>query len=187
VLKRAFDIVVALGGLAVGWPVLLALALAVRLTSPGPAIHWSRRVGRNNREFAMPKFRSMRTDTPDVATHLLQDPARWVTPLGRFLRRTSLDELPQLWSVLVGDMSLVGPRPALFNQHDLVELRTAAGVEQLRPGVTGWAQVNGRDELPIPDKVKLDREYLERMSFGFDLAIILATARTAISGRGVSH
>jgi len=187
VLKRAFDILVALAGLAVGWPVLLALALAVRLTSPGPAIHWSRRVGRNNREFAMPKFRSMRTDTPDVATHLLEEPARWVTPLGRFLRRSSLDELPQLWSVLVGDMSLVGPRPALFNQHDLVALRTAAGVEQLRPGVTGWAQVNGRDELPIPDKVKLDREYLERQSFGFDLAIILATARTAISGRGVSH
>jgi O-antigen biosynthesis protein WbqP len=187
VLKRAFDIVVALGGLAVGWPVLLALALAVRLTSPGPAIHWSRRVGRGNREFPMPKFRSMRTDTPDVATHLLEDPARWVTPLGRFLRKSSLDELPQLWSVLVGDMSLVGPRPALFNQHDLVELRTQAGVERLRPGVTGWAQVNGRDELPIPDKVKLDREYLERQSFGFDLAIILATARTAISGRGVSH
>jgi O-antigen biosynthesis protein WbqP len=187
VLKRAFDIVVALGGLAVGWPVLLALGLAVRLTSPGPAIHWSRRVGRNNREFAMPKFRSMRTDTPDVATHLLEDPARWVTPLGRFLRKSSLDELPQLWSVLAGDMSLVGPRPALFNQHDLVELRTQAGVERLRPGVTGWAQVNGRDELPIPDKVKLDREYLERQSFGFDLAIILATARTAISGRGVSH
>lgn len=186
-LKRTFDIVVALGGLALGWPVLLALGLAVRLTSPGPAIHWSRRVGRGNREFAMPKFRSMRTDTPDVATHLLEDPARWVTPLGRFLRKSSLDELPQLWSVLVGDMSLVGPRPALFNQHDLVELRTQAGVERLRPGVTGWAQVNGRDELPIPDKVKLDREYLERQSFGLDLAIILATARAAISGRGVSH
>ncbi|TAJ69702.1 MAG: sugar transferase [Phenylobacterium sp.] len=185
--KRAFDIVVAVAGLAVGWPVLLAIGLAVRLTSPGPAIHWSRRVGRGNREFAMPKFRSMRTDTPDVATHLLEDPARWVTPLGRVLRRSSLDELPQLWSVLVGDMSLVGPRPALFNQHDLVQLRTAAGVERLRPGVTGWAQVNGRDELPIPEKVKLDREYLERQSFGFDLAIILATARQAVSGRGVSH
>lgn len=186
-LKRAFDFVVALGGLAVVWPVLLALALAVRLSSPGPAIHWSRRVGRGNREFPMPKFRSMRTDTPDVATHLLEDPARWITPLGRFLRKSSLDELPQLWSVLVGHMSLVGPRPALFNQHDLVELRTQAGVERLRPGVTGWAQVNGRDELPIPEKVKLDREYLERQSFGFDLAIILATARTAITGRGVSH
>lgn len=186
-LKRAFDIVVALAGLAVTWPVLLALALAVRLTSPGPAIHWSRRVGRRNREFLMPKFRSMRTDTPDVATHLLEDPQRWITPVGRFLRRSSLDELPQLWSVLNGDMSLVGPRPALFNQHDLIELRTQAGVERLRPGVTGWAQVNGRDELPVPAKVKLDREYLERQSFGFDLAIILSTARQAIMGRGVSH
>lgn len=186
-LKRAFDIVVALVGLVVGWPVLLLLALAVRLTSPGPAIHWSRRVGQGNREFPMPKFRSMRTDTPDVATHLLEDPARWVTPLGRFLRKSSLDELPQLWSVLVGDMSLVGPRPALFNQHDLIALRTAAGVHDLRPGVTGWAQVNGRDELPIPEKVKLDAAYLARRSLAFDLAIILATARAAITGRGVSH
>lgn len=186
-LKRGFDIVVALAGLLFGWPVLLALALAVRLDSPGPAIHWSRRVGRGNRIFAMPKFRTMRTDTPDVATHLLEDPARWVTPLGRFLRRSSLDELPQLWSVLTGDMSLVGPRPALFNQDDLVALRTAAGVDALRPGVTGWAQVNGRDELPIAEKVKLDREYLERMSLGFDLAILAATARVALTGRGVSH
>ena len=186
-LKRAFDIVVALGGLALGWPILLALALAVRFDSPGPAIHWSQRVGRDNRLFAMPKFRSMRTDTPDVATHLLEDPGRWVTPLGRFLRRSSLDELPQLWSVLVGDMSLVGPRPALFNQDDLVALRTAAGVERLRPGVTGWAQVNGRDDLPIPEKVRLDREYLERMSFGFDLRILVATARATLSARGVSH
>lgn len=186
-LKRAFDIIVALAGLAVGWPVLLALAIAVRLTSPGPAIHWSRRVGQGNREFAMPKFRSMRTDTPDVATHLLEDPQRWITPVGRFLRKSSLDELPQLWSVLRGDMSLVGPRPALFNQHDLIELRTQAGVDQLRPGVTGWAQVNGRDELPIPEKVRLDREYLERQSFRLDLAIILATARQAITARGVSH
>ena len=186
-LKRAFDILVALAGLAVGWPVLLALGLAVRLTSPGPAIHWSRRVGRGNRIFAMPKFRTMRTDTPDVATHLLADPQQWITPLGRFLRRSSLDELPQLWSVLVGDMSLVGPRPALFNQDDLVALRTAAGVERLRPGVTGWAQINGRDELPIREKVKLDAEYLARRSFGFDLAIILATAKAAVTARGVSH
>jgi O-antigen biosynthesis protein WbqP len=187
VLKRAFDIVVALAGVAVGWPVLLALALAVRLDSRGPAIHWSRRVGRGNRLFAMPKFRTMRTDAPDVATHLLDDPDRWITPLGRFLRRSSLDELPQLWSVLVGDMSLVGPRPALFNQADLVTLRTAAGIERLRPGVTGWAQVNGRDELPIPEKVRLDREYLERMSFGLDLRILAATAKAAVTGHGVSH
>jgi O-antigen biosynthesis protein WbqP len=187
VLKRGLDIAVALAGLVLGWPVLLALALAVRLDSPGPAIHWSRRVGRGNRIFAMPKFRTMRTDTPDVATHLLADPDRWITPLGRFLRRSSLDELPQLWSVLKGDMSLVGPRPALFNQDDLVALRTAAGVERLRPGVTGWAQINGRDELPIPEKVRLDREYLERMSIGFDLKIILATARAAVTAKGVSH
>ena len=135
----------------------------------------------------MPKFRTMRTDTPDVATHLLEDPARWVTPLGRFLRRSSLDELPQLWSVLVGHMSLVGPRPALHSQDDLVALRTQAGVERLRPGLTGWAQVNGRDELPIPEKVRLDAEYLQRMSFGFDLAILARTAMAAVSGRGVSH
>lgn len=186
-LKRAFDILVALAGLAIGWPVLLALALAVRLTSAGPAIHWSRRVGRGNRIFAMPKFRSMRSDTPDVATHLLEEPDRWITPIGGFLRKSSLDELPQLWSVLVGDMSLVGPRPALFNQDDLVALRTEAGVHRLRPGVTGWAQVNGRDELPIPEKVKLDAEYLARQSFGFDLAIIAATARAAVTARGVSH
>lgn len=186
-LKRTFDIVVAGAALAVVWPVLLALAVAVRLTSPGPAIHWSRRVGRSNRMFAMPKFRSMRTDTPDVATHLLENPGQWITPIGSFLRRSSLDELPQLWSVLIGDMSLVGPRPALFNQDDLVALRTEAGVHHLRPGVTGWAQVNGRDELPIPEKVKLDAEYLARRSFGFDLAIIMATARTALFARGVSH
>jgi O-antigen biosynthesis protein WbqP len=187
VVKRGFDILVALAGLAVGWPVLLVLALMVRADSPGPAIHWSKRVGRGNRIFPMPKFRTMRTDTPDVATHLLEDPGRWITPLGRFLRRSSLDELPQLWSVLKGDMSLVGPRPALFNQDDLVALRTAAGVERLRPGVTGWAQINGRDELPIPEKVKLDAEYLARQSFGFDLAIIAATARAAVTARGVSH
>lgn len=186
-LKRAFDIAAALAGLIVLSPVLLALALAVRLDSPGPALHWSRRVGRHNRIFRMPKFRTMRTDAPDVATHLLADPERWITPLGRFLRRTSLDELPQLWSVLTGEMSLVGPRPALFNQDDLVALRTEAGVERLRPGVTGWAQINGRDELPIPEKVRLDREYMERMSLAFDLRILLGTALSALSGRGVSH
>lgn len=177
----------ALTGLVLGWPLLLGLALAVRLGSPGPAIHWSRRVGRGNRLFAMPKFRSMRVDSPDVATHLLQDPQHWVTPLGSFLRRSSLDELPQLWSVLIGDMSLVGPRPALFNQDDLIALRTTVGVDRLRPGVTGWAQVNGRDDLPIPDKVRLDAEYLERMSFAFDLRIVLATLLAMTSTRGVSH
>jgi len=186
-LKRLFDIVVSLAGLVVLSPVLLGLAVAVRLDSPGPALHWSRRVGRHNRIFRMPKFRTMRTDTPDVATHLLTEPDRWITPLGRFLRRTSLDELPQLWSVLTGEMSLVGPRPALFNQDDLVALRTEVGVERLRPGVTGWAQINGRDELPIPDKVRLDEEYMQRMSLAFDLRIIARTARQAFSGRGVSH
>lgn len=186
-LKRLFDILVATVGLALGWPLLLVLAVAVRLDSPGPAIHWSRRVGQGNRIFRMPKFRTMRTDTPDVATHLLETPERWVTPLGRFLRRTSLDELPQLWSVLAGEMSLVGPRPALFNQDDLVALRTDAGVHVLRPGVTGWAQVNGRDDLAIPEKVRLDREYLDRANVLFDLAILARTACMALTGRGVRH
>ena len=186
-MKRALDIAGAAAGLVLLSPFLAALAVAVRLDSPGPALHWSRRVGRRNRIFAMPKLRTMRTGAPDVATHLMADPDRWVTPLGRFLRRTSLDELPQLWSVVKGDMSLVGPRPALFNQDDLVALRTEAGVDALRPGLTGWAQINGRDELPIPEKAKLDREYLERMSLGFDLQIIAATARSALSGRGVTH
>ena len=186
-MKRALDIAGALAGLILLSPLLAGLALAVRLESPGPALHWSRRVGRKNRIFAMPKFRTMRIGTPDVATHLLADPGQWVTPLGRFLRRTSLDELPQLWSVLVGDMSLVGPRPALFNQHDLVALRTADGVDALRPGLTGWAQINGRDELPIPEKARLDREYLERMSLAFDLRILAVTAVSALSGRGVTH
>lgn len=186
-LKRSFDIVAALAGLAVLWPVLLIIAVAVRLDSPGPAIHWSRRVGRDNAIFLMPKFRSMRIDTPDVATHLLDDPKQWITPLGRLLRRTSLDEFPQLWSVLVGQMSLVGPRPALFNQDDLVALRTEAGVHRLRPGVTGWAQINGRDDLPIPDKVRLDAEYAARRSLVFDIRIILITVRAAVAARGVSH
>jgi O-antigen biosynthesis protein WbqP len=186
-MKRLLDIVGALAGLIVLSPVLLGVALTVRLESPGPALHWSRRVGRYNRIFTMPKFRTMRTGAPDVATHLLAQPEAWVTPLGGFLRRTSLDELPQLWSVLVGQMSLVGPRPALFNQDDLVALRTEAGVDALRPGLTGWAQINGRDELPIPEKVRLDREYLERRSLAFDLRIMAGTALAAVSGRGVTH
>ena len=186
-MKRLVDIAGALAGLVLLSPVLLGIALLVRMESRGPALHWSKRVGRYNAIFAMPKFRTMRTGAPDVATHLLADADSWITPLGRFLRRTSLDELPQLWSVLVGHMSLVGPRPALFNQDDLVALREAAGVHMLRPGLTGWAQINGRDELPIPDKVKLDREYLERRSLIFDLRILAGTALTAFSGRGVSH
>jgi len=186
-LKRALDIAGALAGLVLLSPLLVGLAVAVRLESSGPALHWSRRVGRENRLFSMPKFRTMRVGAPDVATHLLEDPESWVTPLGRVLRRKSLDELPQLWSVLKGDMSLVGPRPALFNQDDLVALRTEAGIDKLRPGLTGWAQINGRDELPIPQKVGLDREYLERRSLGFDLKIIAATALAAVSGQGVTH
>jgi O-antigen biosynthesis protein WbqP len=175
-LKRAVDILGALAGLILLSPLFVGAALAVVLQSPGPALHWSRRVGRDERIFRMPKFRTMRMGTPDVATHLLSDPDQWVTPVGRFLRRTSLDELPQLWSILKGDMSLVGPRPALFNQDDLVALRRAAGVAGLRPGLTGWAQINGRDELPLAEKARLDAEYLQRMSLAFDLQIIAATA-----------
>jgi len=186
-LKRLVDVCAAACGLLVLAVPLLAIAAAVRLTSPGPAVYWSRRVGRGARLFPMPKFRTMRADTPEVATHLLDKPDRWVTPVGAVLRRTSLDELPQLWSVLVGDMSLVGPRPALFNQDDLIVLRTEAGVHALRPGVTGWAQVNGRDELPTPIKVAFDREYLQRRSFVFDLKVLWLTLAQVIFGRGVSH
>ena len=186
-MKRALDILGGLAGLVLLSLPMLGLAVAVRLESPGPALHWSQRVGRRNHLFPMPKFRTMRVGAPDVATHLLTEPDRWVTPLGGFLRRTSLDELPQLWSVLKGDMSLVGPRPALFNQHDLVALRTQSGVDALRPGLTGWAQINGRDDLPVPEKARLDRDYLERMSLAFDLRILVVTAMEAVTGRGVSH
>ena len=186
-MKRVFDLVLA-GGAAVVLAIPFALVtLVVRLTSPGPALYWSDRIGRHNRVFAMPKFRTMRVGTPAVATHLLSDPNRHLTPIGGLLRRTSLDELPQLWSILRGDMSIVGPRPALFNQDDLIALRTAAGIHTLTPGLTGWAQVNGRDEISIEAKVQLDAEYLRRASFWFDLQIILRTARDAFVGRGVSH
>ena len=186
-MKRFFDLTLALlasGILAL--PVLL-VALAIRLTSPGPVLYWSDRIGRYNRIFRMPKFRSMRIGTPAVATHLLQDPDAWLTPIGAFLRKTSLDELPQLWSILAGDMSFVGPRPALFNQDDLVAMRTEGGVHEMVPGLTGWAQVNGRDELPIPDKVALDVEYLRRRSFVFDLRILWLTAVKVLRRDGVSH
>ena len=161
--------------------------LAVRMTSPGPALYWSDRVGRHNCLFNMPKFRTMRTNTPAVATHLLQDPNQWLTPIGSFLRKSSLDELPQLWSILKGDMSFVGPRPALYNQDDLIELRTQAGVHQLQPGLTGWAQINGRDELPIPVKVKFDIEYMQRKSFLFDLYVLWMTFLKVIHRDGVIH
>lgn len=186
-MKRLFDLTLALvAALFLALP-LLSVALAVRLTSPGPALYWSDRVGRHNRIFKMPKFRSMRTDTPAVATHLLQNPEQWLTPIGSFLRKSSLDELPQLWSILKGDMSFVGPRPALFNQHDLIALRTEHGVHELVPGLTGWAQVNGRDELPIPQKVQLDSDYLRRQSLALDLKILWLTARKVLARDGVSH
>lgn len=166
---------------------LMLVALLVRCTSPGPVLYWSDRVGRHNRLFKMPKFRSMRIDTPVVATHLLADPKIYLTPVGSFLRKSSLDELPQLWSILRGDMSFVGPRPALFNQDDLIALRTDAGVHSLVPGLTGWAQVNGRDELPIAEKVRLDSEYLQRRSFCFDLRILWLTLLKVLRRDGVSH
>jgi O-antigen biosynthesis protein WbqP len=185
--KRLFDLLLAsLTAVILVLPVLLVAAL-VRLTSPGPALYWSDRVGRLNTIFKMPKFRSMRLGTPAVATHLLADPNAYLTPIGSFLRRSSLDELPQLWSILVGDMSFVGPRPALFNQHDLIALRTQNGVDKLVPGLTGWAQVNGRDELPIPEKVKLDIQYLQRQSLVFDLRILWLTFVKVLRRDGVTH
>lgn len=185
--KRLFDLVVAsVAALFLVVPIMI-LAVAVRLTSKGPALHWSKRIGRNNVLFYMPKFRSMHAGSPDVATHLLANPETYLTPIGSFLRTSSLDELPQLWSILKGDMSLVGPRPALFNQDDLIALRTEAGVHTLVPGLTGWAQINGRDELPIPEKVKLDAEYMRRQSFWFDLQILWATFAKVIRKEAVAH
>ena len=186
-MKRLFDFLLAGGALVALSPVLLATAVAVRVTSRGPAIYWSDRVGQDNKLFRMPKFRSMRIETPAVATHLLTDTATWLTPIGGFLRKSSLDELPQLWSIVVGDMSIVGPRPALFNQDDLIALRTEHGVHTLRPGLTGWAQVNGRDELPIPDKVRLDAEYLNNRSFAMDLKTIWMTIGKVLRARDISH
>jgi len=186
-MKRVFDLLLALVvAVVLAVPVLL-VALAVRLTSAGPVLYWSDRVGRHNKLFKMPKFRSMRVGTPAVATHLLSDPKSHLTPIGSFLRKSSLDELPQLWSILVGDMSFVGPRPALFNQQDLIELRTAQLVHVLVPGLTGWAQVNGRDEMPIPQKVALDVEYLQRQGFWFDIKVLWLTFLKVVQRDGVSH
>jgi len=186
-MKRIFDLSLALiGGFIILLP-LFFIGLVVRLTSTGTALYWSNRVGRNNINFSMPKFRTMRTNAPSVATHLLNNPDQWLTPIGSFLRKSSLDELPQLWSIIKGDMSFVGPRPALFNQDDLIALRTQVGVHQLQPGLTGWAQINGRDELPIPDKVKLDLEYMQRQSFGFDCYILWMTFLKVVKRDGVSH
>lgn len=186
-LKRAVDFFLALVASIILLFPILVVALCVRLTSPGPILYWSKRVGRFNQIFLMPKFRSMRVDTPTVATHLLENPERFLTPIGSFLRKSSLDELPQLWCILGGKMSFVGPRPALYNQYDLIELRTAHGVDKLLPGLTGWAQINGRDELPIPEKVKFDIEYLERRSIGFDMRILFLTAEKVLRRRGIKH
>ncbi len=186
-LKRIFDLLLALIATSLLLLPIFLLALCVRLTSRGPAIYWSDRVGRNNVIFRMPKFRTMRTDTPAVATHLLSDPAQYLTPIGSFLRKSSLDELPQLWSILKGDMSLVGPRPALYNQYDLIALRTEKKVDTLVPGLTGWAQINGRDELPIPDKVALDAYYLMHRSFMLDLRILVLTFLIVIKHDGITH
>lgn len=186
-MKRILDVALASVLLVLLLVPLIVIAVAVRLTSPGPALYWSNRIGRNNRVFAMPKFRTMKVGTPPVATHLLSDPDRHVTRIGKFLRRTSLDELPQLWSIIRGDMSFVGPRPALFNQDDLIELRTRHGVHELPPGLTGWAQINGRDELSIPDKVELDVQYMRRRSTLLDLRILCLTVGRAARGDRVSH
>jgi O-antigen biosynthesis protein WbqP len=186
-MKRLFDFVFSVSLLCLLIVPLCAIGVFIKLTSSGPVLYLSNRVGKNNKLFKMPKFRSMRIGTPAVATHLLADPQAYVTPVGNFLRRSSLDELPQLWSILVGDMSFVGPRPALFNQHDLIELRTQHGIHELKPGLTGWAQINGRDDLPIPIKVQFDAEYLQNQSLTFDLKIIFLTARKVIRKDGVSH
>ena len=186
-LKRAFDLVLGTAALVILAVPLIIIAIAVKLTSPGPVLYWSDRVGVRNSIFRMPKFRSMRIDAPVVATHLLKNPDQWLTPIGSFLRKTSRDELPQLLSILRGDMSFVGPRPALFNQDDLIALRTQAGVDALVPGLTGWAQINGRDDLPIPVKVEFDAEYLKRRSFWFDMKIIWLTFIKVIREDNVDH
>ena len=186
-LKRVFDLVFAIVMLVLFLISMLFIALLVRATSKGTILYWSDRVGRYNVIFSMPKFRTMHMDTPAVATHLISNPNKYLSPFGEFLRHTSLDELPQLWSILKGDMSFVGPRPALFNQDDLIFLRKGKGVDQFKPGLTGWAQVNGRDELPISEKVLLDVEYMERQSFWFDMKILWLTCFKVIKREGVSY
>jgi len=186
-MKRTFDLLLGVSILVLLVAPMLLISITVRLSSKGPALYWSNRIGRNNKIFKMPKFRSMLIDTPAVATHLLDNPDSYLFPIGRFLRRSSLDELPQLFSVLKGDMSFVGPRPALYNQEDLISLRTEKGVDKLLPGITGWAQVNGRDKLSIPDKVALDVEYLNRQSFWFDMNILWMTFLKVMKRDGVNH
>lgn len=186
-MKRFLDIMISICVLAVFGVPWIIIACMVRLTSKGPVLYWSDRVGKNNVIFSMPKFRSMQVDTPEVATHILANPDSYLTPIGSFLRKSSLDELPQLWSILKGDMSFVGPRPALFNQYDLIALRTECGVDKLIPGLTGWAQINGRDELPVVKKVSLDYEYLKRQSVWLDIKIIFLTAAKVIQRDNVVH
>jgi O-antigen biosynthesis protein WbqP len=187
VMKRLLDIFLAASIFTLASPIFVTVGFCVLLTSSGPAIYWSDRVGQRNRIFKMPKFRTMRIDTPAVATHLLADPEKALTPIGSFLRKSSLDELPQLWSILRGDMSFVGPRPALFNQYDLIALRTQCGVDALVPGLTGWAQVNGRDALSIPDKVQFDLQYLQERSFTMDMKILYMTFVKVMRRAEVSH
>ena len=186
-MKRCLDIVLGAIAVAVFLVPFLLLALLVKLTSKGPVLYWSDRVGRDNRIFSMPKLRTMRVDTPVVATHLLKNPDQFLTPIGGFLRRSSLDEIPQLWCILRGDMSIVGPRPALFNQQNLIEMRTEKGVHVIRPGLTGWAQINGRDELPLPEKVRLDLDYLRRQSLVFDVKVIMLTILKVVRREGITH
>lgn len=186
-LIRTFNIFASLLGIIFLFIPFCIIALLVKVTSKGPAIHWSKRIGRENAIFLMPKFRTMRVDTPQVATHLLTNGQNFLTPIGAFLRKSSLDEIPQLWSVLKGEMNLVGPRPALYNQDDLRDLRTNLGIHKIAPGVTGWAQINGRDELPIPVKVEFDREYLEKRTLFFDIKIIILTIYKVVKRSGISH
>lgn len=186
-MKRIFDLILALIVLALFLMPAILIAIAVRVSSKGPALYWSNRVGRHNHIFSMPKFRTMRIETPQVATHLLRNPKQYETPIGPFLRKTSLDELPQLLNIFKGDMSFVGPRPALFNQYDLIDLRTKAKVHLLLPGLTGWAQINGRDALSISKKVALDIEYLKKQSFIFDIRILWATVLKVLKRDGISH
>ena len=186
-MKRIFDLILALFVMLALFIPMMIVAIALKLTSKGPVLYWSDRVGRHNHIFKMPKFRSMKRDTPAVATHLLEDPKSVLTPIGDFLRKSSLDELPQIWNILKGDMSFVGPRPALYNQNDLIELRTQQDIHRLLPGLTGWAQINGRDELPIPDKVALDLAYKKKQSFCFDLKILYLTFAKVLLKDGVTH
>lgn len=186
-MKRIFDLYVSFAMIFILLLFILTIAILIKITSNGPILFWSNRIGKNNTLFKMPKFRTMHLNTPAVATHLLKNPLQYLTPIGSFLRRTSLDEIPQLWSILVGDMSFVGPRPALFNQYDLIKLRTSKGIHHLVPGLTGWAQVNGRDELSISKKVNFDEEYLKKKSFIFDLKILYLTFIKIIRREGVQH